>query len=290
MAFTYHDDIPWTEHFVQYGFAVRRGLVSKTFCDTAVARIRERLNLGDLPLNEWTADNAPTLHQPFYEGGTQPDPVLEQVYDEPGVKAAITEMFGSEDRWDLQRNYYLFVKPFEPKGKAVITQRGHIDFAKPPAPPLYNGFAFQVALTDTEPFGGNLTVHPGGHITMQRSVLDDPMANKSGVVDIPLEEPWEFVANAGDVIFVHHLMPHSGNASHAAGRSPRVCLFCEAFSHQWQQAIDPADENLSPWERSQAHNGPIQTDPAVERIVAEHRRSYIRDLRAKEQSAAPASP
>jgi hypothetical protein len=160
MGFLHRDDLHWTEHFVRYGFARRRGLVSKDYCQAALRRIRERVGHVDLPLNEWTSANTADLYLPIYEGGGAPDPVLERVFDETGVRASIAELFGADDVWDRQRNYYLFVKAYNPAASATVSPKGHIDFSMPPAPPLYRGFAFQVALADNEPFSGNLTVHP----------------------------------------------------------------------------------------------------------------------------------
>ena len=76
MAFEYRDDLKWTEHFVQFGFALRPGLVSHDWCDAALKRVRERIG-NDLPLDEWTEQNAPTIHTPIYEGSVDVDPVLE---------------------------------------------------------------------------------------------------------------------------------------------------------------------------------------------------------------------
>lgn len=279
MAFTYQHDLDWREHFVRYGFALRRGLVGSDYCARALARAREIVDHVDLPLDQWTSANTPTLHTPYYEGAGPREPALDAVYDEPGVCESIAALFGSDEAWDRQRNYYLFVKGYEAKARQALAPRGHIDFASPPAPPLYRGFAFQVALTDTEPFGGNLTVHPGSHLTIQKALIDGHDVASSP--DLPQEAPWEFVAQAGDVLFTHHLLAHSGNACHGAKHLPRVTLFCEAFSHAWVQHIDDEVAKQGPWFRSLAQNGPCENDPLNERRLEELRRKYVRDLRVK---------
>jgi hypothetical protein len=243
--------------------------------------VRERIDHADLPLDEWTSLNTPDLHPPIYEGGGEPDPVLERVFEEPGVRASIAELFGSDELWDRQRNYYLFVKAYNPDSKPALSPKGHIDFSIPPAPPLYRGFAFQVSLVDTEPFSGNLTVHPGGHIAVQKALITGN--DRDVMPNVPQDEPWEFVARAGDALFVHHLTPHSGNPSHSANRRPRVTLFCEAYCHAWTPSIDPATPGLGPWHRSLAQNGPYQADPLNERRLEELRRKYVRDLRVESE-------
>ena len=37
-----------------------------------------------------------------------------------------------------------------------------------------------------------------------------------------LPEPYEFVAEAGDVLMMHHPALHAGNDSHSANRKPRL--------------------------------------------------------------------
>ena len=48
---------------------------------------RRRRRRHDRPLREWSAENTPTLHTPFFEGGNEPDPVLERVFEQPRLRA-----------------------------------------------------------------------------------------------------------------------------------------------------------------------------------------------------------
>ena len=73
-----------------------------------------------------------------------------------------------------------------------------------------------------------------------------------------LPEPYEFVAEAGDVLFMHHLSLHSGNHSHSENRVPRIALCVDAWRDDWLTEIDPAD-SLPPWPRSLAQNGAYKT-------------------------------
>ena len=68
-------------------------------------------------------------------------------------------------------------------------------------------------------------------------------------------EPFEFVAEPGDVMLFHHLVLHAGNANHAANRSPRVVIHAQALHRYWLQQSYGDPTNCSPWERSLSLNG-----------------------------------
>lgn len=273
----------WTEHFVNQGFAVCRGLVDRNFCEEAVRRVKAIVK-NDRSLHEWNTDHTPVLHRPYFQGATGPDPVLGRIYEQPRLLVAIEELFGGPGHWDGERNFYLFVKPYDPKAKAVVQARGHIDFPGQEVPILYRGFTWQVLLADTEPFGGNLSVHPGSHRVVQKALMDDPALQfPKGTSDtLPLSEPFEFIGEAGDVLFMHHLVFHSGNESHSARKLPRLALHAEAFRSQWLGHVDPSDRRLGPWERSLSLNGAWEERNSVERENIRRRREYIENLRSKE--------
>lgn len=72
-------------------------------------------------------------------------------------------------------------------------------------------------LTDTELYGGATVVRPGSHRQIfeywtQRGELPTP-DNIMGE-DIPFAPPITIAGKAGDVIFMHHLMVHSGSPNH----------------------------------------------------------------------------
>ena len=74
-------DLLWTERFVKYGFAVRRGLVSKAFCSEAIARVREIIG-NDLPLEQWRPENTSGVRHDPYRDAYQ-DAWLTEI--DPGV-------------------------------------------------------------------------------------------------------------------------------------------------------------------------------------------------------------
>jgi len=275
-------DLHWTERFVRDGFVIVKGLIDREFCEAALPRIQEIIK-NDLPLNEWTTDNTPVLYHPFIEGYTPREAVLDTLFDQPRLLAAIDELYGGPNHWNQARNYYLFLKPYDPNGEAKLAAHGHIDFPGQLIPILYRGFLFQVSLVDSEPFSGNITFYPGTHKLVQKALLDQPdLQLSNGMPDVPLSEPVEFVAEAGDVVFWHHLVMHEGNASHAAHRTPRVVLTGEVFCERFLTKVDPAQPNLSPWERSLALNGYYEeTRSEIETAYTEKRQEYFASVKQK---------
>lgn len=247
---------------MQYGFAVREKLLEPDFVAQALARV-VALTGSDLPLEEWTDENVPNLTG-------KRDPVFARIYDQPRLCAAIDELFGDPYRFNNNPHYQLFHKPRHPGAAYELSREGHIDFESQPAPALGSGFMFQASLVDKEPFGGNLTVWPGTHKLVQKAMIDNPGWRYPGDWhQIPLGEPFEFVAQAGDVIFFHHLVAHNGNPN--ATRMPRVGLHCQALQDDWLIEINPADPGLGAWERSLAHNGPFKIRP----VEMEMRERYM---------------
>jgi ectoine hydroxylase-related dioxygenase (phytanoyl-CoA dioxygenase family) len=159
--------------------------------------------------------------------------------------------------FDGVRNVNLMLRCYDPNGKAELQTQGHMDYESQPGPILSRGFPAQVVLRETEPFGGNTTVWPGTHKQVQKALIDYPDRTFPDLYsEITLDtEPFEFVAEAGDVLFMHPILIHSGNSNHGTGRKPRISLFNECYRSTWFTEIDPSKPNLSPYERSIAHNG-----------------------------------
>lgn len=236
----------WTDYYVQFGFAVVKRIIDQDFIQEALEEVR-RLVGSKLPFNHWTKDN---INIP----NGSASPVLAKIFDQPRVRAAIDEMFGSPDQWNGDRSYSLFLKPYDPKAKRELLEKGHIDFVEVPIPVLGSGLMMQVSLLDKEPFGGNITIWPGTHRIVQKCAMENPRWRYPGNWDdIPKVEPFEFVAGAGDALFFHHLVAHQGNP--CCTRTPRISLHCQALRKEWLPEIDPKTPGLSPWERSLSLNG-----------------------------------
>ncbi len=284
MQSTIDESLDWSDHYVQYGFVVRRGLLDRAYCDEALAEIRRVVD-DDRPLTEWTGEKPGVHYKPFYDdpgrtGLTQKNEVLGRIYDQPGMRAAIDEMFGGPGVWDGLRNYYMFIKPYEPDAKPELDTVGHIDFGGKPVPILYRGFKFMASLVETERFSGNFSVFPASHKSALEVLVDDPDVTTPG--EFPqmkrTNEPFEFVAEPGDVMFFHHLIFHAGNPSHSANRKPRVSLAGEAYRARWLTEIDPSEPDLSPWQRSLAVAGAYRVQRDEARREREDRDKYIKEI------------
>jgi hypothetical protein len=251
MTFTIDSKLSWTDHYVEHGFAVIKGAVGPGFIEPALAEVCELMG-NNLPPDQWTiANTAQRSPRPVNELRFLP-----QIYDQPCIKNIFEGMFGSASQWDGQRLFQLFVSPFSPDAKAEISPMGHIDFVDAPVPIFGSGFMFQVSLVQSEPFSGNITIYPGSHKLVQRALAEDPERRYPADLQQYLEcEPFEFVAEPGDVLLFHHLVGHAGNANHAAGRSPRVVLHCQGNRKTWMRELNPKKPGLTPWERSLAFIG-----------------------------------
>jgi hypothetical protein len=262
MKYPIDESLDWTDHFVEYGFAVLRGLVSRDYCERAVREI-QRLAEDPRPINEYTVDkpgnraNIPYFEDPGRCGIIQRSAVLEEVYDDPNLLAAIDKMFGGPGVFDGVRNINLMLNCYAPEAKAELQSTGHMDAESQPGPILSRGFPVQVALSNTEPFGGNTMVWPGTHKQVQKALIDFPDRTFPDLYSEVNQdtEPVEFVAEAGDVLFMHPILIHEGNPNHCPSRMPRISLFIECYRSTWFTEIDPSKPGLSPYERSMAHNG-----------------------------------
>ena len=127
------------------------------------------------------------------------------------------------------------------------TPWGHVD-AYPPT----MWWPFMLAATayayDVEPMGGAFTYWPGSHHTTHKKFLAEPETidgkwarepgfNWGGPNDFTRVAPRgsrEFVARAGDVIFWHAFLVHTGSANIRS--SPRIAFFSR-YRHMDQEAI-----------------------------------------------------
>jgi hypothetical protein len=82
-----------------------------------------------------------------------------------------------------------------------------------------------VFLSDvTQPLSGNFAVWPGGHKIVEQYARDNgPQSLVGGLKGIEFGEPEQILANAGDAVIAHYMLPHSvtGNQS----PFPRYAIF-----------------------------------------------------------------
>lgn len=257
MAFEIDPSIHWTDHFVNYGFAVLRNQLDSEFIASALGRIRENVEGpgSNLPFDDWTVNNVK------YAGGGAGDEVLDQIYEQPNIRHIIDTMFGTSKvgaptGWDGVKSYQVFLTPFDPGYEPKPFHGGHIDFGGHLIPKFGNAFVMQIALHDTEPFGGNITVIPGSHKLVQKRVLDNPYTQYPyDFEDFEFAEPYEFVARAGDVFLMHHMTFHSGHKCGGATHKPRIALHMQIPRTTHLTLADPYDATNPPWVRSFTLNG-----------------------------------
>ncbi len=273
---------------MKYGVAVVRNLVDKAFCDEALGEIRRVLD-EHRPLNEWTTDKPGVQFHAFYEdmgrANFERNAVLEKIFDQPRLRAAFEKLHGGPGKWDGLRNFTIMVRPYDPNARAALGDIFHEDFGTPPPATLYRGFNAMLLVADTEPFSGNFMYKPGSHIIAQRKLIETPEAdgNDPAFRDAVVEglPTCEFVGQAGDVLFCHHLLYHSGNDSHSEHRLPRVAVVAEVYREKWLTEIDADRTDLSPWERSLAQNGSHKPARDEARIEQRQRARRIANFEAE---------
>ncbi|MFM1550936.1 MAG: hypothetical protein ACKJSG_16135 [Lentisphaeria bacterium] len=263
MGFEIDTELHWTEHYVEHGFCVIKQAVPEKFCTRALAALQEALET-TLPPNEWTAETIdPELVKNMR---TRPTPEAESIYDEPGLLAILEAMFGTDNEWSGVRSAGAFISLHDPANqpeKPQLVRWGHVDFVDRYIPVFGDGFTCQVSLVKSEPFSGNITIYPGWHKLLQKAIAENPDfrffkdSAPSWQAILPQVEPYEFVADPGDILLFHHLVGHGQNFNYCASGMPRVCIHFLAMGKTWLNGIDPSVPDLSPWKRSHAHNGKI---------------------------------
>ena len=274
MGFQIDRSLHWTDHYVKHGFCVVKRALGKEFCDRGIEEFKKALGT-TLPPREWSTQ---TLKGEHGSGrmtvNSSIKPFLQTMYDQPGIRAVIDTMFGSPDAWNGERACGPFLCVYHPENKPAVSDFGHVDFVKVRIPVIGNAFVLQASLIDSEPFSGNITIYPGWHKLLQKILLerpdfwysDDGSENNEWRRVMPKVEPYEFVAEAGDVLLMHHLVGHAGNVNAARNRTPRVAIHSQVINKTWPNEIDATRKDLSPWERSLALNGSIKM-PFAEREV-----------------------
>jgi ectoine hydroxylase-related dioxygenase (phytanoyl-CoA dioxygenase family) len=190
------------------------------------------------------------------------------------LRGIIEWILGSPDACSGERAGGPFLCVYHPENKPALADFGHVDFSKVRIPVIGNALVMQASLIDTEPFSGNITIYPGWHKVLQKVLMerpdfwyaDDGPEHAEWRRLMPAVEPYEFVAEAGDVLLFHHLVGHNGNVNAAKNHTPRVALHCQVINKHWPDEIDATRADLSPWERSLTLNGSVRL-PFVESEV-----------------------
>jgi len=292
MGFQIDTSLHYTDHFVEHGFCVIRNALTPEFCRHGIEEFQKALGTS-LPPSQWTTRTLNCQHSQGRIGGlTQLQPFVLSLYDQPGIRAIIDTMLGVGE-WNGQRSAHPFLCVYHEENKPQVAEWGHVDFLRVRIPVIGNGFVLQASLVDTEPFSGTITIYPGWHKRLQKLLLDEPnfwYADEGPEQErwrrvMPRTEPYEFVAKAGDVLLMHHLVGHAGNVNAAANHSPRVAIHSQVIAKTWPSEIDAARKDLSPYLRSLAHNGSFKLGYNEEEAQAAAYKER-RERQSKEKTAA----
>ncbi|MCX5660562.1 MAG: hypothetical protein NTW19_12685 [Planctomycetota bacterium] len=275
MAFKIDTSLSYADHFVEHGFCVVKGALSPEYCRRGIEEYNKAVGT-DLPPAQWDSKllRAEESHGRI---GALPalQPFVETVYDQPGIANVIETMLGPGG-WSGKRHAAPFICVFHEGNKREVAEWGHVDFVRVRIPVIGNAFVLQASLIDTEPFSGNITIYPGWHKILQKILLkqpdfwysDDGDENNTWRRTMPKVEPYEFVAEAGDALLMHHLVGHSGNVNAAVNRTPRVAIHSQVIAKEWPNEIDAARKDLTPFLRSLAQNGSIKLGFNEEEVQA----------------------
>ncbi|HET9959974.1 MAG TPA: hypothetical protein VFQ61_36025 [Polyangiaceae bacterium] len=246
-------DLDFEAHYVEHGFAILKRAVEPALCAELLDAVRHWIG-ESRPLEEWTSDAPGQKYMVAYWGAYS---AFDRLFEHPVINGHLADLFGrcgyqyqstAENQPD-RRRLALWVNPFDAEARPRLNRFGHIDSGSP-----YRGLSFQVCVADTEAHSGNTSFFPGSHVPAHLAVLNNPDLAKSpgGILaHVPSGiDPFEFVAEAGDVALVHHGLVHSGNPSHSKRRRPRIALRIEVFPEHPISVLDPSDPGRSAWERS----------------------------------------
>ena len=81
--------------------------------------------------------------------------------------------------------------------------------------PVYQSLVVFAYLTDVREYGGATTVLPGSHLQIFRHFLGGEAEFNGEVPHLQYADPMPVAGAAGDVIFMHYLLAHSGSANHS---------------------------------------------------------------------------
>ena len=166
---------------------------------------------------------------------TDPDAIaFTEVCRTPAIEAVASELVGLDFLPGVTYSPFL-----DSRGVSPATLRGFIPVLSfpQPGPPVFEpptdgyhidgmhavtvwpGKFFLVVfayLSDTAAWGGATTVRPGSHRQVFEHWLATGDAGNTAPPALAYAEPVPLAGKAGDVIFMHYLLVHSGSANHAA--------------------------------------------------------------------------
>ena len=216
--------------FADDGFALVPGLIAPEVVSRAGEALCRRLDIR-LDQPETWKDAAARIG----EFAWAEDPEVLACYT-PEMLAVVGRLAGEPPTAPLPPDFWFSIIVFPSVGDWSWPRWPHIDHSKkednhPSDPPAFRIGAI-VYLDDVPSRCGATVVWPGSHRVVAAMVRDRPdrYAYRWMLVEdiftTDFGQPREVPAKAGDVLFYHHFLVHSG--SHNAGPRPRL-----AIGHKW---------------------------------------------------------
>jgi len=207
--------------FIRNGAIVRRGAVSPAVASDAFEYIRTVYGNGTAD-----AEAISTYTNTTFVPALRSDAALLNLYDRSGLRE-LAESLLAPARAQLLSTLQVQIRlPFETQPPKAL----HIDGVACPHLPATELRTFTllagVLLTDLAmPDGGALHYATGGHVEMAKWFRAGwpPLANEQVPSHIAIRPTTPFVGRAGDVILLHHLVPHGVHANKTA--HPRVMVY-----------------------------------------------------------------
>jgi len=211
--------------FIQDGYICVSGLIPSEVVEATRVGLLERMGVNPSDPDTWAGRAM----------STDPDAItFTEICRTPQIEAAAAELVGPDFISSVTYSPFL-----DSRGVSPATLRGFIpvlSFPKPGPPtfePPTDGYHIDgmhavtvcpdkfflvvfAYLSDTTEYGGATTVRPGSH----RQVFEHWLAtgDKGNTIPPTLDyaKPVPLSGQAGDVIFMHYLLVHSGSANHDA--------------------------------------------------------------------------
>jgi hypothetical protein len=224
------------DHVLQQGYLVRRGAIPTEVVD----RARRAIN-ADLGKNGLPPDQLPHFRVQSFCPDLRDQPPVTDLINHDSVQAVLDDLIGLETvkpAWGGQIALR-FPQPLDDGRDARVRETFaqkpgyHIDGTPSPGngvpPGEVHNFAMLVGvLVNDQPtdFRGNFTLWPGSHLEIAKWFRENGVEKlaDTGVPKVVSAEPLQITGNAGDVVFVHHLLAH-GIAPNLFGDVRYNCFF-----------------------------------------------------------------
>jgi len=213
------------EQFVRDGYVRVSGLIPSEVVEATRAGLLDRMGVGPADPDTWAGRAM----------STDPDAIaFTEACRTPMVEAAATELVGPDFIPGVTYSPFL-----DSRGVSPATLHGFIpvlSFPKPGPPtfePPTSGYHIDgmhavtvwpekfflvvfAYLSDTAEWGGATTVRPGSHRQVFEHWLATGDKGNTAPPALDYADPVPLPGKAGDVIFMHYLLVHSGSANHDA--------------------------------------------------------------------------